>query len=118
MRNHQEVHEGYINSNTAPTPSYVDWSEGAFVPKSRKCKYAKDVPWYTVEDHPDYECRYHPYSTLSVREKRNKVECIQRMWDWCRPDDGKYVHVWKDGKKIKVDTKSFEKYRTNNKKRR
>jgi len=112
---YNELNEGLL-LGAIPVIAPIDWSEGAYIPPSRKKKYTKDLPWYTVEDYPDYECRYHPYSVLTVRKKSSKVECIQRMWDFMSPSMGKYVNVWKNGRRVRVDINAFQKYRTNNKK--
>lgn len=97
-----------------PSIEEPDWRDGAFIPKSKIGRQANTIPWHTVEINPLYECRYHPYSVVTVRNKRTRVECIQRWWDILEPARGKYVNMWKDGKKVRVDLDHFSIYRTNN----
>ncbi len=94
-----------------PVISEVDWNAGAFVPKSRKLKHQKTVPWKSVSGFPKYECRYRPFHVLTVRNRKTKVECVQRYWDIQRPMRGKYVTLWVDGERLRMDIEHFEQYK-------
>lgn len=109
--------EGFIISNLEQYPSIeeIDWSSGAYVTPCVKQKYTSGIPWNTVIGYEKYECRYFPYSTLTVRNRETKVECIHRYYDMYAPLKGKYVTLWVDGERVKVNVNNFEQYRRGNK---